>query len=400
MAIHLYCEYLLNIRAITITASLSTLSDQETKFTLSSDRTSLTLAHDDDIATIALPTVVAANAAASLAPPAAPSKQLSFRLQLQEIEPDSLQDRVSVGNDNLVPWSASTLRPGTSIHCARCETVLAEKHSITQWKDLPSEGWAEMMEFWHCHKPDIKHEHAHQDPHPIPRTPLQSKKGYGATSKLQALRGQGFIDTAHFLVHPDDCRNVEIVGTEAESYHSPGLACSACHTPIGFLDVNATGYRLYKWGIALSNGGPSSLVSFGMEEWIAAQILTGIEQQVVRKFVIRDSNHDNKTGLRLWVFTTDLIYSSSVQAAKGKYPTRAMKILWQYNERPDNFDALNSKTLAFEEIDMPNQVLVHLQDTLRDSALLLPESARNFQEWHVGLIARFKETETNQESLR
>ncbi|KAK4999158.1 hypothetical protein LTR66_001762 [Elasticomyces elasticus] len=386
MAVHLYCEYLLNIRAITITASLSTLSDQETKFTLSSDRTSLTLAHHDDIATIALPTVVAANAAASLASPAAPSKQLSFRLQLQEIEPDSLRDRVSVGNDNLVPWSASTLRPGTSIHCARCETVLAEKHSITQWKDLPSEGWAEMMEFWHCHKPDIKHEHAHQDPHPVPRTPLQSKKGYGATSKLQAVQGQGFIDTAHLLVHPDDCRNVEIVGTEAESYQSPGLACSACHTPIGFLDVNATGYRFYKWGIALSNGGPSSLVSFGMEKWIAAQILTGIEQQGVR--------------LRLWIFTTDLIYSSSVQAAKRKYPKRAMKILWRRNERPDNFDALNSKNLAFEELDMPNQVLVHLQDTLRDSALLLPESARDFQEWHVGLIERFKETETNQGSLR
>ncbi len=51
------------------------------------------------------------------------------------------------------PWSASSMGPTTSISCKECDTTLLACNTIQQWKDLPSEGWEEMMDFWHCHRP-------------------------------------------------------------------------------------------------------------------------------------------------------------------------------------------------------------------------------------------------------
>lgn len=81
--------------------------------------------------------------------------------------------------------------------------ILSPGRVIT-WRDLPSENWAEMMEFWHCHKPDVpvgeKGEEGGDN----------TMKGYGANTRMVAQKGFGKVDLTYFLLDSEDCSGLEV----------------------------------------------------------------------------------------------------------------------------------------------------------------------------------------------
>ena len=88
----------------------------------------------------------------------------------------------------------------TEISCKICGQVLVERRSIRRWKDLPSEGWAEMMEFWHCHKPNEPHDHEDQN----------ASKGYAANNSVALEAGVGLVDTMNFMLAGVDCKHIQV----------------------------------------------------------------------------------------------------------------------------------------------------------------------------------------------
>ena len=202
--IHLYVEHLLNIKTLSIQASLSTVSNKETKATLSADASKLTLTHEGESASITLPINLSPKQESNitLTIPAVPSRELSFRVHLEEKEgqENALLNGAEREGGNVIPWTANSLTAETEIRCRYCDCVIVERGRIQQWKDLPSEGWAEMMEFWHCHKPHEPHED---------QTGAASK-GYAAGSNLAIERGVAMADAMNFLFHPRDCMNLTV----------------------------------------------------------------------------------------------------------------------------------------------------------------------------------------------
>lgn len=107
------------------------------------------------------------------------------------------------------------------------------------WKDLPSGNWAEMMDFWHCHKPDPEGGHEHGDGEGEggldageqqqrqqqqqqgakaggggrSEDPNATVKGYGAANQVVATVGTILVDVAAFLVAVEDCLGVMKVRT-------------------------------------------------------------------------------------------------------------------------------------------------------------------------------------------
>ena len=202
--IHLYAEHLLNIRTLSIQAALSTVSNKETRATLSADGSILTLTHENETASIKLPINLSPNQESNitLTIPPVPSKTLTFRVSLEEKE-DVDRSVLSEDRDeqgNVIPWTASSLTPETEIQCRCCDGILVERGRIATWKDLPSEGWAEMMDFWHCHKPDEGHEYDR----------AKSTKGYAASSQLHVEAGVALVDPLDFVLLPEDCTNVKV----------------------------------------------------------------------------------------------------------------------------------------------------------------------------------------------
>jgi hypothetical protein len=195
--IYLYAEALTNIRQLTLHASLETDKNEHTKILVSSDKQIITALHDGESASIYLPTQIAGTANVTF--PFDKKTEISVRLQIDDI--DQLKPPLDAGSGIEVPWSARDLPADTSIQCKNCDAEIVRFGKVTEWKDLPSNHWEDLMDIWFCHKP---HDDQSHDNH------AAEAKGFSATSTLASRHGLGMVDTVSFLLHRDDCEHLEV----------------------------------------------------------------------------------------------------------------------------------------------------------------------------------------------
>ncbi len=137
--------------------------------------------------------------------------------------------------------------------------------------------------------------------------------------------------------------------------------------------------------LALSTSDKLRAVSFSEEKWLSCQLLSATEDQGVRKFVVHGPG---KPALRLWIFTPDLSVSSSLLSSTDY--VRVVKVMWQGVTAPHGgSQRFNGAALYEGELKLHGDELVSLRRILDESGRMLPEEARTFQEWHVGLLRRF-----------
>ncbi|KAK0352043.1 hypothetical protein LTS02_014906 [Friedmanniomyces endolithicus] len=342
--IHLYAEYLQNIRTLSIQASLATPSNQATKAILTADRHYLTLEHEGEKATIPLPVSLGSHGDRTLAVPAAPTKDLTFRLNVgPRLEPhDALSNSVH-NPENIIPWMAGDLTPETAVSCATCHAEIIGPGQIRQWKDLPSEGWAEMMDFWHCHKPDEPHGHAQ----------------------------------------------------EAENIQSASILCMKCHTAIGVLDPSTEGFKLRKPCLSVAVSQKSSSQGYSHEKWLSSALLTAAESQGVMRLALHTSDECSDHPISMmhtWLFAPDLMISSS--AADTTDAIRVVKVLYREGV-PADLETLGKMGSAEGELEVSEEEWCEMRTLLDRAAALLPEKARRFQQWKVGLLRRFVEDDVS-----
>ncbi|KAL9110046.1 MAG: hypothetical protein Q9227_005385 [Pyrenula ochraceoflavens] len=367
--LYLYAEVLANIRQVTLYASLQSWKNEQTDITVASNKRTITVYHDGEIAQIFLPTKVAGTAKVTL--PVERAKELSLRLEIAD--PDTvMQNR----NEAEPPdaWAASTLTSQTSLACHKCHHTLHDSAKEFTWKDLPSQNWAEMMDYWHCHRPSNGQS----------SFDTATSSGYGPSDRLKARQGTALVDVQTFLMSPEDCLGIK----ESEAILAnglPSLLCAKCNTTIGFSDKPHDGWRIYKWTLVTKRSDCSAEETISAGEVICAQILALIESIAIRKFVLH-SDHDegSDTGILLWVFNPDLRYTSSTMPGAR----RAMKVFYQIT--PDPLRLLNDNSTSLEELYLPSPAKNELQSILQNSTGSLPMPARKFQNWDVALLDRYE----------
>ena len=206
--IYLYAEALTHIRQLTLHAELQTDKNEHTKILLSSDKKIITALHDGESSSIYLPTQISGTANVTF--PIDRKTEISARLQIDDV--DQLKSASDESTGAEVPWTAADLSDNISLRCKRCGADILHSRQVTTWKDLPSDHWAEFMDFWFCHKPHdaySPHDHAAES------------RGFSARSTVTASPGVGLVDTVSFLLHRDDCQSLQV------SYN---LALSDCYT--------------------------------------------------------------------------------------------------------------------------------------------------------------------------
>lgn len=193
-SIVLYVELLSNIGQVTAFTTLPSDSDLDTSAGLSADGRSLSITHGGSKVGVRLPCKVLESPALRL-PFAVGTKEFSLRLQVAR---DASQN---VQGDEDVPWSASHLTSDSRITCLVCnQSFLGVSSPI--WKDLPSENWAEMMDFWHCHKPNNEEDLGAQG--------QGLAKGYAASNQLAPSRGVGLVDISNIILVKSDCSGIQV----------------------------------------------------------------------------------------------------------------------------------------------------------------------------------------------
>lgn len=120
-----------------------------------------------------------------------------------------------------------------------------------------------------------------------------------------------------------------------------------------------------------------------VQEIVSAQLLALTQEQAVYKFLAYSGDIEYaKTALMLWLFTPDLMYSTSAKPTQ-----RAMKILYTTVAEPSKI--LEKQSTKIEELQLPNYALKTLEADLKMSTNVLSQSARSHREWTIGLLHRW-----------
>ena len=231
--IFLHAELLPNIRQLTLHVSLpnsaSEIDIRESTITLSESCRTVTVftLHQDIelVETLKLPVKVTDASRRNLnfaghrvdiggTESKAQTAEYSFRLQVDPNDAELTFTNKGLQEDDYVPWTASDMSTCAALHCKFCKQMIVDiaskpDTSPWQWKDLPSGNWAEMMDFWHCHKPDV-HPDDKEGQKDI-EAQNASVKGYGASNRVVATPRTGLVDIASFLVAESDCQNIIVV---------------------------------------------------------------------------------------------------------------------------------------------------------------------------------------------
>lgn len=238
--LHLYAELLPNIRQITTYVSLpesAAFDEIRPDVQLSESRKAITVSlpapFQDLTETMKLPARVSyqskrdleARGANRIVKTSGGTREFSLRVHVDE-DDEALKPRDEL-IDDFVPWTADKMSGSTRIRCRSCDQHFLgslpasksigdqndENNQSWTWKDLPSGNWAEMMDFWHCHKPDPHEGHEKDEKDTALRIEDETAqtKGYGADSQVVAISGTVLVDVATFLLAESDCIGLEKV---------------------------------------------------------------------------------------------------------------------------------------------------------------------------------------------
>ena len=195
MTTAIYAESLSNIGHVTISVALASPSNAETRLEVEADGQTLHVHHDGATSTMRLPQAISRTA--SLKVPSQGTTELSLRLRFADGGTLSHESPTK----KPFPLSAGALAQADRFICRGCDAVLIDVGRSHEWKDLPPENWAEMMDLWHCHKPNVLHE---------ARDHSSGGKGYTADGQLLARAGVGLVGVSSILVSTEDCERVKV----------------------------------------------------------------------------------------------------------------------------------------------------------------------------------------------
>ena len=186
------------------------------------------------------------------------------------------------------------------------------------------------------------------------------------------------------------------------------IVCKHCANLLGTQDEATDGWRLQKWSVGMRSSSASNLpTTFVTQKWISARLLYLIENTGIRKFHIHpvqaalnsslSAQSDPSTppqpvmpipSLLVWVFTPDLLFSSSIPSPNRLDPTRSTKIFYQ-KQTWQPLQPGDPENASIEDVEFPSDLFDELRDALKASQRLLPPTAKKFQGWDVGLLERF-----------
>lgn len=170
--------------------------------------------------------------------------------------------------------------------------------------------------------------------------------------------------------------------------------CQSCRSEVGLYNVYASSVILFKWQVLCKTVEPSQAPT--SLQCLAATLTATISRSGSAKSVIMPYNlaanggdgmdENSRLALHLWVLNPYLIYaSSSLGGMQG-----VMKVLYRIIDCEQGDKMIESMTSDVQEISLPASVIQAARESLETSTLVLPEHERQFRDWSVGLIDRWK----------
>lgn len=155
----------------------------------------------------------------------------------------------------------------------------------------------------------------------------------------------------------------------------------------------ASSVTLFKWQIVCETTQVSQAPS--SSECLAATLIATISRSGSSKSVLAShtldvdpklSQSEACQPLHLWVLNANVVYSSTMREGRRV----AIKVLYQDIDAEEGNKLVDSMTSGVQEISFPAAAIKAARQVLQESNDLMPASERLFQQWHVGLLERWK----------
>ncbi|KAI5958179.1 hypothetical protein KGF57_002534 [Candida theae] len=224
-------------------------------------------------------------------------------------------------------WSCGWLNKRTSktgsknefqFTCSKCQSPLVDSLRHV-FKDMPGDYWYELMDFWHCHKPDNNQ---------------PTDKDYGI---LTPKDDKTIVIGSFYLL--------ETVNSSLQLIKENGVAlyaCKTCRQPIG--DEFQSVIRLFKWKLNLVYIKDNQRLVSTYDPLLYAVNLfnTKMQSSAVRKFAIKV----NQETLCCWIINTDIDVT-----IEGRILPKCLKIWWYSVAQGDKIDSSYEQTeILYQEV--------------------------------------------------
>jgi hypothetical protein len=255
-------------------------------------------------------------------------------------------------------WSAKYLKAletSYQLICSTCGCTIMNSSNISVISEMPSELWAEMMDFWHCHKP---HDH-----------------DTASSTRFTSLKPlpNGLITASYYFAFNIDDKLMENLEKKDNRIH-----CNGCDVLVGEFDKSSGLQKIFKWSVKLMHGLTEE--EYQPYTFVYNNLLDNVNNNATR--IVEFANDDDTKRVLIWVFNVgiDFVVSGSRIFKNG------LKVY--YTTESDNIKLERDARGEMELVIVSDIVLSRTVDHLESFNAKLPKSIKTMgQNWKLGLIA-------------
>ncbi|KAH3680306.1 hypothetical protein WICMUC_000373 [Wickerhamomyces mucosus] len=256
-------------------------------------------------------------------------------------------------------WDSKYLSnlPNFIIRCVKCNTILIDSKNISKISEMPSELWAEMMDFWHCHKPNDN---------------LSYPEHYNSIKPIEnaILIGSYYISK--------NLKDFSQTILEKKSNKINQLNCFNCDNIVGEFDKSTSLDKIFKWEISINEE------IFKPYQFIYSNLLENVNKNATR--IIEFISKETSKKLLIWVFNigVDFILSGGFNSQINQ---DSLKVYYTTNE--ENIIQERNNRGEIETVFVLEKILTSTINRLDEINKNLPTSLKTMgKNWNLALLMK------------
>lgn len=237
--------------------------------------------------------------------------------------------------------------------CAACNCCLISHSDCSQINDMPSEFWAELMDYWHCHKPSINEK------------PVYST-GY---NKLMPNIGELLVGESYITLNKEWL-------SEKFKVDGSTVKCGECLSNLGEITKDGL-LKVHKWNIELN--AKNSTEQYLPEYSVLSAMLDSINSNAARMLLLKGPDG---TGVLLWVFAIGI----DVTLSDNDVSTNVMKVFYTKNKE-DIHEACEHMKQNLEQLAVADVPMKRFIRRLEATNAMLPTDSQRMDFWNLSYVS-------------
>ncbi|EIW54928.1 uncharacterized protein TRAVEDRAFT_30892 [Trametes versicolor FP-101664 SS1] len=278
----------------------------------------------------------------------------------------------------------------TSFVCASCSLPVVHGARLHEYRDLPSEHWAELVDAWMCHSDQRLHDHVQQ----------HSRDGFWPREGQALVGGSYILFEESAIVHSNMWPTTDEDYKPEDGWHRTRCICGAiigrCQERPSLPGVEPSMvYRFAKYAVRpmSANSEPSRLP---ISAFIAEDMNEFVHAHATYRFVIFDEEEE-RPRILVWLFKPSmrLSYTVPTQYVLPKTGSiRAAKVLYKILDTAAAYSDLPTLLQRYpgfpqaEHLYYPRGICRRIGASLKESNTAYPENMRTMTGLDVGWLQR------------